>query len=92
MGDIFTIAYFSVQIFKIIYYLTKEENHTTLEGVTKNPLHLYSKGLVLLFLRGKKACLEDISRKVRSYSCPNVFFHIPVELFTMLLNSANSSG
>lgn len=90
-GNIFTIAYLSVQIFKIIYYLTKEENSTTLEGVTKNPLHLYSKGLVLLFLRGKKVCLEDISKKVRSYSCPNVFFHILVKLFTMLLNSANSS-
>lgn len=62
-----------------------------MEGVTKNPLHIYSKGLVLLFPRGKKVCLEDISKKVKSYSWPNVIFNIPVELFTMLLNSAYSN-
>lgn len=70
MGDIFTIAYLSVQIFKIIYYLTKEENNTTLEGVTKNPLHLYSKGLVLLFLRGKKGVSRRYFKKGQKLLLP----------------------
>lgn len=31
-----------------------------------NPLDVYPKGLVLLVLRGKKLCLEDISKKFKS--------------------------